>query len=160
AEAYRGAHEQYLSARARVGEAAGVGPDQEIAGITAGGMPERVKCVHVIVGHALAEGPGANPLGDEALTMVRDELDPMGSRDDGAWDTEGDAPQQDLSRHTRRLRRAGKTNPIQYDDAGTGPVAAIDAGTNSVRLLIARETEEGIDELHRDMRIVRLGQGV
>src|SRR5699024_3198289 len=99
-------------------------------------------------------------LGDEALTMMRDEFDPMVCRCDGAWDTEGDAPQQDLSRHTRRLRRAGKTNPIQYDDAGTGPVAAIDAGTNSVRLLIARETEEGIDELHRDMRIVRLGQGV
>lgn len=160
AEAYRTAHEQYLSARARVGEAAGVGPVPEIAGITAGGMPERVKCMHVLVGHSLAEGPGANPLGDEALAMMRDEFDPTVCRCEGAWDTDGDAPQKDLSRHTRRLRRAGKTNPIQYDDAGTGPVAAIDAGTNSVRLLIARKTAAGIEELHRDMRIVRLGQGV
>src|SRR5699024_1802859 len=39
-------------------------------------------------------------------------------------------------------------------------VAAIDAGTNSVRLLIAKMTEHGMQELHRDMRIVRLGQGV
>lgn len=160
AQAYRAAHEQYLSARARIGEAAGVGPVPEIAGVTAGGMPERVKCIHVLVGHALAEGPGANPLGDEALAMMRDDFDPAVCRCSGAWETEGDAPQQDLSRHTRRLRRARKTNPIQYDDAGTGPVAAIDAGTNSVRLLIARETAAGVEELHRDMRIVRLGQGV
>lgn len=160
AKAYRGAHEQYLSARARIGEAAGVGPVPEIAGITAGGMPERVKCIHVLVGHALAEDPGANPLGDEALEMMRHEFDPAVCRCEGAWDTEGEAPQQDLSRHTKRLRRAGQTNPIQYDEVGAGPVAAIDAGTNSVRLLIARDTAAGIDELHRDMRIVRLGQGV
>ena len=38
----------------------------EIAG-TAGGMPDRVKCLHVLVGHALAAGPGVNPLGDDAL---------------------------------------------------------------------------------------------
>lgn len=158
--AYQAAHEQYLSARARIGETAGVGPVPEISGVTAGGMPERVKCLHVLVGHALAEGPGANPLGDEALTMMRDEFDPTVCRCEGAWDTSGDAPQKDLSRHTRRLRRAGKTNPIQYDEAGTGPVAAIDAGTNSIRLLIARNTESGVEELHRDMRIVRLGQGV
>ena len=49
---------------------------------------------------------------------------------------------------------------MQYDDAGTGPVAAIDAGTDSCALLIARETEDGVQELHRDMRIVHLGQGV
>lgn len=160
AKAYRAAHEQYLSARARIGEAAGVGPVPEIAGITAGGMPERVKCIHVLVGHSLAEGPGANPLGDEALVMMQDEFDPTVCRCEGAWDTEGEAPQKDLSRHTKRLRRAGQTNPIQYDQPGSGPVAAIDAGTNSVRLLIARDTETGVEELHRDMRIVRLGQGV
>jgi len=160
AEAYRQAHEQYLGARARIGELSGVGPVPEIAGVTAGGMPERVKCIHVLVGHSLAEGPGANPLGDEALELMQHDFNPEVCRCEGAWDTDGDAPQQDLSRHTRRLRRAGKTNPIQYDDPGTGPVAAIDAGTNSVRLLIAQNTDHGVEELHRDMRIVRLGQGV
>jgi hypothetical protein len=34
---------------------------------TAGGMPNRVKCLHVHVAHALACGPGVNPFGDEAL---------------------------------------------------------------------------------------------
>ena len=37
---------------------------------TAGGMPDRVKCLHVLVGHALAAGPGVNPLGDEALALL------------------------------------------------------------------------------------------
>ena len=44
----------------------------EIAGISAGGMPARVKCLHVLVAHALAAGPGANPLGDEALALLPD----------------------------------------------------------------------------------------
>lgn len=63
---YRRAHEQYLAARRRFGEVA------EIEGISAGGMPDRVKCLHVLVAHALAEGPGVNPLGDEALAMLED----------------------------------------------------------------------------------------
>ncbi|MCA4997100.1 Ppx/GppA family phosphatase [Tsukamurella tyrosinosolvens] len=39
-------------------------------------------------------------------------------------------------------------------------VAAIDCGTNSIRLYVARSSEAGLVELHREMRIVRLGQGV
>jgi hypothetical protein len=35
-------------------------------------MPTRVKCLHVLVGHSLAVGPGVNPLGDEALAMLDD----------------------------------------------------------------------------------------
>ena len=42
----------------------------EIAGVSAGGMPDRVKCLHALVGHALAAGPGVNPLGDEALAGI------------------------------------------------------------------------------------------
>jgi uncharacterized protein len=33
-------------------------------------MPDRVKCLHVLVAHSLAAGPGVNPLGDEALAML------------------------------------------------------------------------------------------
>ena len=68
AERYRAAHEAYLADRA----ALGVVP--EIEGISAGGMPTRVKCLHVLVGHALAAGPGVNPLGDEALALVRERV--------------------------------------------------------------------------------------
>ncbi|HZQ31239.1 MAG TPA: Ppx/GppA phosphatase family protein [Mycobacterium sp.] len=39
-------------------------------------------------------------------------------------------------------------------------VAAIDCGTNSIRLLIASVVDGRLHELHREMRIVRLGQGV
>ena len=45
---------------------------QHIAGISAGGMPDRVKCLHVLVAHSLAVGPGVNPLGDEALEILAD----------------------------------------------------------------------------------------
>jgi hypothetical protein len=38
--------------------------------VTAGGMPERVKCLHALLAHSLAAGPGVNPLGDETLALV------------------------------------------------------------------------------------------
>ena len=43
---------------------------EEIDHVSAGGMPTRVKCLHVLVAHSLAAGPGVNPLGDEALEML------------------------------------------------------------------------------------------
>lgn len=64
AAAYSAAHEAYLATRDEV-EAV-----PEIAGTSAGGMPRRVKCLHVLVGHALAAGPGVNPFGDEALELL------------------------------------------------------------------------------------------
>jgi uncharacterized protein len=64
AGAYAAAHEDYLRRRRELGEVS------EIDGISAGGMPTRVKCLHVLVGHSLAVGPGVNPLGDEALEAL------------------------------------------------------------------------------------------
>ena len=61
ATAYRAAHGQYLADRATYGDV------PEVEGISAGGMPDRVKCLHALVGHALAAGPGVNPIGDLAL---------------------------------------------------------------------------------------------
>lgn len=61
---YQQANWQYLGARA----AAGVVP--EIESFSAGGMPTRVKCLHALVAHSLAVGPGINPFGDEALRMA------------------------------------------------------------------------------------------
>ena len=39
-------------------------------------------------------------------------------------------------------------------------VAAVDCGTNSIRLLVADVTQAGMRDVHREMRVVRLGQGV
>ncbi|MEO6884904.1 MAG: DUF501 domain-containing protein [Jatrophihabitantaceae bacterium] len=61
---YRAAHESYLARREQLAHV------NEIDGVSAGGMPTRVKCLHVLVGHALATGPGVNPLGDEALALL------------------------------------------------------------------------------------------
>ncbi len=58
---YQSAHLSYLSDRASLGEV------EEIAGVSAGGMPTRVKCLHSLVAHALAKGPGINMIGDLAL---------------------------------------------------------------------------------------------
>ncbi|WP_244931753.1 DUF501 domain-containing protein [Nocardioides sp. W7] len=69
AAAYRAAHERYLAARAAIGSEAGLDVP-EIDGISAGGMPDRVKCLHVLAGQALAQGPGVNPLGDEVLELL------------------------------------------------------------------------------------------
>ena len=70
AEQYRKAHELYLAQREAIEHV------DEIAGITAGGMPDRVKCLHVLVAHALAAEPGVNPLGDRALAMLKDWAQP------------------------------------------------------------------------------------
>ena len=60
-EQYRRAHEQFIADRDSVGEV------PEVAGVSSGGMPTRVKCLHALMGHALAAGPGVNPIGDLAL---------------------------------------------------------------------------------------------
>ena len=69
AAGYRDAHEAYLAFRAELARESGHDVP-EIEGITAGGMPDRVKCLHVLAGHALAAGPGVNPLGDEVLDLL------------------------------------------------------------------------------------------
>jgi hypothetical protein len=79
AAAYAGAHEAYLAARADLGDV------PEIDRVSAGGMPDRVKCLHALAAQALAAGPGVNPLGDEVVERL------------GAWWSEGPCvePQSD-----------------------------------------------------------------
>ena len=62
AAAYRRAHESYLATRNAL--------DDLGTQVSAGGMPDRVKCLHVLVAHALAVGPGVNPLGDDAVARL------------------------------------------------------------------------------------------
>ena len=65
AAAYGKAHVSYLAYRAGLGD-----PVAEIEGISAGGMPDRVKCLHALAAQSLAQGPGVNPLGDEVLERL------------------------------------------------------------------------------------------
>jgi hypothetical protein len=62
--AYRRAHERYLADRERLDSV------PELAGVSVGGMPDRVKCLHALVAHSLAAGEGVNPLGDEAVQAI------------------------------------------------------------------------------------------
>lgn len=61
---YAAAHEHYLADRSAIEEVA------ELEGISAGGMPGRVKCLHALAAQSLACGPGVNPLGDEVLARL------------------------------------------------------------------------------------------
>lgn len=72
AAGYRRAHEDYVARRERIAVV------DEIAGVSAGGMPDRVKCLHSLVAHSLAVGPGVNPIGDEALAR-------MGTLEEKPW---------------------------------------------------------------------------
>jgi uncharacterized protein len=64
--AYLAAHHDYAARRTAAAEAAGVEPLPPGAP-TAGGMPDRVKCLHALAAQELAV-PGSNPLGRQALT--------------------------------------------------------------------------------------------
>lgn len=77
AGAYRRAHESYVAERDAI----------ESLGTTtsAGGMPDRVKCLHVLIAHSLAKGRGVNPLGDEALAVLAVEPSMAGILSPGEW---------------------------------------------------------------------------
>ena len=68
-EKYLLAHKDYLREREEILMV------EETADFSAGGMPERVKCLHALVGHSLAKGRGVNPIGDIALELL--EWSPM-----------------------------------------------------------------------------------
>lgn len=69
AAAYRAAHETYLAFRHALAARLGDGEDH-IEGISAGGMPSRVKCLHALAAQSLVMGDGVNPIGDIALAMA------------------------------------------------------------------------------------------
>lgn len=77
AAAYRRAHESYLAERDAIEP---LGTD-----FSGGGMPDRVKCLHVLIAHALAKGRGVNPFGDEALAVLAVEPAMAGILAKGEW---------------------------------------------------------------------------
>lgn len=59
---YQAAHEHYLAERNKMED---LGTD-----FSGGGMPDRVKCLHVLIAYALAEGPQRVRLGTEAVALA------------------------------------------------------------------------------------------
>ncbi|HZB04298.1 MAG TPA: DUF501 domain-containing protein [Actinomycetota bacterium] len=55
---------------------------------------------------------------------------------------------------------AEQVEPVHPEEDRSGRVAAVDLGTNSIRLLVGAPRDGDILELARDMVITRLGQGV
>lgn len=155
AAAYRAAHEDYLARRDAI---------EVLEGFpSAGGMPDRVKCLHVLVGHSLAAGPGVNPLGDEALAMLPEWwrkgpcVQPL-----QAPDPADEHPGEEGVVEDPAARRGASVTPVPPVAPGFSRVAAVDCGTNSIRLLVA-DVDPGTGELlelDRRMTIVRLGQDV
>jgi hypothetical protein len=67
---YERAHRDYIARRDRARAEAGVRPlPPGTRTRSAGGMPDRVKCLHALAAHELAV-PGANPFGREALAAA------------------------------------------------------------------------------------------
>lgn len=62
---YAAAHDDYIAARSALQIDV-----PEVENVSAGGMPNRVKCLHSLIAHSLSAGPGVNPLGDEALAAL------------------------------------------------------------------------------------------
>lgn len=142
AAAYRAAHEDYIRRRDEI---------EVLAGFpSAGGMPDRVKCLHVLVAHSLAAGPGVNPLGDEALAMLPE------------WWAKGACVTPEGGACGAAEETAESAGAASRSADGFTRVAAVDCGTNSIRLLVAdvNPATGELRELDRRMTIVRLGQGV
>ena len=77
AATYRAAHESYLAERDAI-ESLGTS-------FSGGGMPDRVKCLHVLMAHSLAKGHGVNPFGDEALAVLVTEPAMAGILEPATW---------------------------------------------------------------------------
>lgn len=76
---YRRAHEYYLEQRNAIED---LGTD-----FSGGGMPERVKCLHVLIAYALAEGPEHFRLGAESVALAADHGQLRGTAIPADWPT-------------------------------------------------------------------------
>lgn len=79
---YRRAHEHYLAERNKIED---LGTD-----FSGGGMPDRVKCLHVLIAYALAEGPGHFRLGDEAVAIAAEHGNLRETAIPGDWPSTSD----------------------------------------------------------------------
>lgn len=78
-EDYRQAHEHFLAERNKMEDLG-----TEFSG---GGMPDRVKCLHVLMAYALAEGPDRVRFGTEAVAMAAEHAHLRGTAIPEDWPT-------------------------------------------------------------------------
>lgn len=175
AEQYKNASESYKAFRhalaLRLKDS-----EEHILDISAGGMPSRVKCLHALLAQTLVMGKGVNPIGDIVLNRIVDEFDPSVCRctipwgDDDSDDASNDASEvsddvskdasKDASKNACEASKVSKVSKCEVSNKSVC-VAAIDCGTNSIRLKIARVDNHGItDIVPRMLRVVRLGEGI
>ena len=177
AEQYAKAHEIYKLFRhnlaIRLSDS-----EEHISDVSAGGMPVRVKCLHAILAQTLVMGSGINPIGDMVLARISNEFDPGICRCITPWSDDStecdseiinnidnsDASSSDASSSNSDNSKNVVEN-MKYTESQKSKksvcVAAIDCGTNSIRLKIARVNDHGMtDIVPRMLRVVRLGQGI
>ena len=155
AKKYEQAHKYYLEFRHELAIRL-EDSEEHIKDMSAGGMPVRVKCLHALLAQSLVMGKGVNPIGDMALSKVKNEFDPNVCKCTTPWSDDANEIETEKLLNTKSLN----TNTI----VGTNKsvcVAAIDCGTNSIRLKIAKVNANGMrDVVPRMLRVVRLGQGI
>lgn len=182
AEQYAKAHEIYKLFRhnlaIRLSDS-----EEHISDVSAGGMPVRVKCLHAILAQTLVMGSGINPIGDMVLARISSEFDPCVCRCTTPWSDDSaecdsevinnidnsDASSSDASSsnsdNSNSYNSKNVVENMKYTESQKSKksvcVAAIDCGTNSIRLKIARVNDHGMtDIVPRMLRVVRLGQGI
>lgn len=132
ADGYAQAHERYVAFRDTLGP-------KVPRDASAGGMPGRVKCLHSLYGHHLATGD--NPIG----AWVAEHVEPMACP----------APCVELPASSVLARGASVV-----DAQRARVVAAVDCGTNSTRLLVARSDGHAVEPIVRQQVVTRFGRGV
>ena len=138
---YRAAHDHYLSVRNSIEDLG--------TSFSGGGMPDRVKCLHVLMAYALAEGPDRVRLGTETVALALDHNPELrGTALPTQWPTveelgislpmASDSALEAHSAESSNLPNRGNADDRrEQNDRGTLALAAVDCGTNSIRLLIA-----------------------
>lgn len=163
---YERAHKYYLEFRHELAVSLG-DSEEHISQMSAGGMPVRVKCLHALLAQTLVMGKGVNPIGDMVLERIKDEFDPSVCRCTTPWNDDAYATETEVvvEDETVAKDKNAKCEAVKSDTTTcaekTVQVAAIDCGTNSIRLKIAQVSEHGMkDIVPRMLRVVRLGQGI
>ncbi len=156
AKKYNQAHKAYLEFRKELANRLN-DSEEHIKNMSAGGMPVRVKCLHALLAQSLVMGKGVNPIGDMVLNKISSEFSPDVCKCTTPW---GDDDYSQVE-NEKYCNPGLKNDDLKVPSGKSVCVAAIDCGTNSIRLKIAKVDANGMkDVVPRMLRVVRLGQGI